>query len=185
MQCYACTNEAEAQCPRCANPYCGNHGTELCARCEDPALATPSATVFRVALIGLVAASVLALWLIIRPPDLPEGSSSVVNPVPTLAPGDDGDDGEPTDEPTPTIPPVETAAPTGSPTPTPPPATPTPAPTPAPTPEPTDIEYTVVDGDTWYGIAEQFGVDATALATYNGLTLDTVLNVGQVLVIPQ
>lgn len=190
MQCYACENEAEAQCPRCANPYCEQHGTELCARCEDPALTTPSATVFRVALIGLVFASVLALWLIIRPPDLPEGSSSVVNPAPTptLATGDDDGDGEPTDVPTATIPPAETPTPVeaGTATPTAVPSTETPAPTEAPTPEPpADIEYTVVGGDTWYGIAETYGVDANALAAYNGTTIDETLNVGQVLLIPQ
>lgn len=186
MQCYACDNEAEAQCPRCANPYCSEHGTELCARCEDPALATPSATVFRFALIGLVFAGVLALWLIIRPPDLPEGSGSIINPgpTPTLAAGDDDD--EPTATPSATIPPAETPTPVEAATPTPVPATETPAPTPEPTPEPpTDIEYTVVDGDTWYGIAEAFGVDANALAAYNGTTIEETLNVGRVLLIPQ
>jgi LysM repeat protein len=189
MQCYACENEAEAQCPRCANPYCSEHGTELCARCEDPALATPSATVFRFALIGLVFASVLALWLIIRPPDLPEGSGSVVNPAPTptLAAADDTGN-EPTAIPTATIPPAETPTPAGATTPTPTaaPATDTPAPTAEPTPEPpSDIEYVVVSGDTWYGIAEAFGVDANALAAYNGTTIDEVLHVGQTLLIPQ
>lgn len=186
MQCYACDNEAEAQCSRCANPYCDQHGTELCARCEDPALATPTATVFRFALVGLVFASVLALWLIIRPPDLPEGSSSVVNPPPTLSADDTSD--EPTPVPTETIPPAETPTPVTAttPTPSPVPATETPAPTEAPTPEPpSDIEYTVVGGDTWYGIAEAFGVDANALAAYNGTSIDEVLNVGQVLLIPQ
>lgn len=190
MQCYACENEAQEQCPRCANPYCDQHGTELCARCEDPAYATPSATVFRFALVGLVFASVLAIWLIVRPPDTPEGSSGAVNPPPTLAPTDDADDtGDPTLVPTETIPPVETPAPTDAATPT-PAVTATPAPTPEPTTEPTpeppaDIEYTVVDGDTWFGVAEAFGVDANALAAYNGTTIDEVLNVGQVLLIPQ
>jgi len=188
MQCYACDNEAEAQCPRCANPYCNEHGTELCARCEDPALTTPSATVFRFALIGLVAASVLALWLIIRPPDTPGSSGSVVNPQPTLAPSDDDDDtgDEPTLVPTATIPPAETPTPVVDATPTPEPATETPAPTPEPTAAPpADIEYEVVSGDTWFGIAEAFGVDANALAAYNGTSIDEVLNVGQVLLIPQ
>lgn len=183
MQCYACQNDAEAQCPRCANPFCSDHGTTLCARCEDPALATPSATVFRIALIGFVFAGVLALWLIVRPPEMPEGSPSAVRPVAT-----EPVDAEPTPtpaEPTETIPPAETAPP---PTPTPPPATPTPAPTPEPTPTPAppaDIEYVVEPGDTWFGLAEFFGVDAESLAAYNGLTLDDVINVGQVILIPQ
>lgn len=185
MQCYACQNEAEAQCPRCANPYCENHGSELCARCQDPVYATPSATVFRFALVGLVSASVLALWLIVRPPDVPEGSTSVVQPVPTAEPADA--DAEPSPlGPTPTIPPAETPAPTVEATPTPVPATPTPEPTPAPTPTPVvDIEYTVVEGDTWYGLAEFFGIDAEALAAYNGYTLEDILDIGQVIVIPQ
>lgn len=185
MQCYACDNEALAQCPRCANPYCDAHGTELCARCEDPALATPSATVFRVSLIGLVFAGVLALWLIVRPPGTPESSPSAVLPVATETPATV----EPTPsplEPTETIPPAETVAPTEEPTPTPEPATPTPEPTPDPTPEPpADIEYVVEEGDTWFGLAEFFGVDAESLAAYNGFTLEDVLNVGQVILIPQ
>ena len=188
MRCYACQNEAETQCPRCANPYCDQHGTDLCARCQDPVYATPSAAAFRFALVGLVFASVLALWLIVRPPGVPEGSSNVVQPPTTATPAPT-EDPFPTAEPTETIPPAETPAPTDEPTPTPAPATPTPEPTPEPPPEPTpppaDIEYVVEEGDTWFGLAEFFGVDAGALAAYNGLTLDDVLNVGQVILIPQ
>jgi LysM repeat protein len=47
------------------------------------------------------------------------------------------------------------------------------------------IEYTVVEGDTWYGIAEAYGVDAENLAAVNGLTLDDFLQPGDVIVIPQ
>jgi LysM repeat protein len=71
-------------------------------------------------------------------------------------------------------------------------ATPTPAgETEAPgtdTPAPTEagpLEYTVQDGDTWYGIAEAYGVDAENLAAVNGLTLDDFLQPGDVIVIPQ
>jgi LysM repeat protein len=42
----------------------------------------------------------------------------------------------------------------------------------------------VVDGDTWFGIAEAFGVDAEDLAAVNGLTLDDFIQPGDVLVIP-
>jgi LysM repeat protein len=69
-----------------------------------------------------------------------------------------------------------TAAPTAT-------ATPTPAPTAEPTPAP--IEYTVLEGDTWYDIAFDYGVDAESLAAYNGLTLEDLLQPGQVLTIPQ
>ena len=59
-----------------------------------------------------------------------------------------------------------------------------------PTTEPTEeppapIEYTVVEGDTWLGIAGAYGVDAESLAAYNGLTLDYLLQPGEVLTIPQ
>jgi hypothetical protein len=41
-----------------------------------------------------------------------------------------------------------------------------------------------VEGDTWFGIAETFGMDAFTLAEYNGQTLEDVLNVGETLLIP-
>ncbi len=42
----------------------------------------------------------------------------------------------------------------------------------------------VVEGDTWFGIAEAFGVDAFTLAQFNGQTLEDILNTGEVLLIP-
>ena len=180
MHCYACANEAVEQCPRCANSFCDNHGSGLCARCEDPALTTPSANVFRFALLGLVFASVLALWLIVRPPDLPEGSSSIVQPLPT-----EQVDSEPSAiGPTPTSPPVETSAPSDGVSPTPETGE-TPAPTPEATEEPGPLQYVVEPGDTWYGIADAFGIDADVLVAQNGRTLDDILNAGETIVIPQ
>ena len=172
MHCYACENEAAEQCPRCANPFCGDHGSGLCARCEDPALTTPSANVFRFALLGLVFASVLALWLIVRPPDLPEGSSSIVQPLPT-----EQVDSEPSPiGPTPTASLVETATPTPEPSET---------PTPEATEEPGPLQYVVEPGDTWYGIAETFDIDANVLVAQNDRTLDDILNAGETIIIPQ
>jgi LysM repeat protein len=76
-----------------------------------------------------------------------------------------------------------TAEPTPTPTPEP---TPEPTPAPTPTPEPEGpLEYTVVEGDTWYDLADFFGVDAESLAAVNGLTLDDFLHPGDVLVIPE
>jgi nucleoid-associated protein YgaU len=181
MDCYLCDNEATKRCPRCGNPYCGDHGEDpstgsgqaLCADCLSPVNATPSGAFFRASLLALLLGSVLALWLLIRPPGLPGESSGVNVPEATPLP-----QGTPTPAPTitPTLTPVASAT-----------AAPTPTPTPAPTAEPTPapIEYTVVDGDTWFGIADAYGVDATALATYNGLTLEDLLQPGQVLTIPQ
>lgn len=177
MECYACDQAATQQCARCAKPYCPEHGDGLCAQCLDPVGAAPSSAVFRASLVALLAGSVLALWLLVRPPSVPgdEGPSlqpqptSQVTPVPT---------GEPTQRPGLT----PTPAASGEATPT--PDTVEPTPTPEPT-EPGPIEYTVQDGDTWYGIAGAFGVDAENLAAVNGLTLDDFLQPGDVLVIPQ
>jgi len=174
MNCYLCDNEASQRCPRCGNPFCGDHGEDFCADCLNPVNAAPSGAVFRASLLALLLGSVLALWLLIRPPGLPGDSAEIVipqaSPQPTTPLG-----GSPT--PTPVA--SATAKPTSTPTAV---ATATPKPTETP---PAPIEYTVVDGDTWYGIAEAYGVDAERLAAFNGLTLDDLLQPGQVLTIPQ
>jgi len=176
MDCYLCDNEAFQRCPRCGNPYCRDHGEDpsagpgqaLCADCLNPVNAAPSGAFFRASLLALLLGSVLALWLLVRPPGLPGESTEVV--IPEASP-------QATSTPTPS---PATATPT-------PEATAAPTPTPEPTAEPTPatIEYTVVDGDTWFGIAGAYGVDAEALATYNGYTLEDLLPVGEVLTIPQ
>jgi LysM repeat protein len=43
----------------------------------------------------------------------------------------------------------------------------------------------VQEGDTWNGIATAYGLDGATLASANGLTLEDVLQPGQVLFIPQ
>ena len=175
MNCYLCDNEASQRCPRCGNPFCGDHGDDLCADCLNPINAAPSGAVFRASLLALLIGSVLALWLLVRPPGLPGDSSGIVIPQASPQPT-----APLTVSPTPT-PPVAsaTAEPTPKPTAV---ATPTATPTEAP---PAPIEYTVVDGDTWYGIAGAYGVDAEGLAAYNGLTLNDLLQPGLVLTIPQ
>lgn len=174
MECYACDQEATRQCPRCGKPYCPDHGDNLCAECLDPVNAAPSSAVFRASLVALLAGSVLALWFLIRPPS-PGAEDTIIRP-----------------QPTPLVTPVPTGQPAQSPRLTPTPAAtgePTPAPTPEPTPPPTEapgpIEYTVQEGDTWYGIAEAYGVDAENLAAVNGLSLDYLLQPGDVIQIPQ
>src|SRR3990172_6420250 len=153
MNCYACDRSATKRCPRCGNSFCDEHGAgpaapsgqvpaagsgqALCAACLDPVSATPSGTIFRLSLIGLLGASVLALWLLLRPPSLPGESSGI--PQPTLAP------------PTSTLAP-SSPRPSGFPG-APPSAAATPAPGPSgaatPTPEPAQpapIEYVVQEG---------------------------------------
>lgn len=193
MNCYACDKEAVRRCSRCDNTYCADHGSTeadagppLCAECLDPARATPSTNLFRGAVLVLLIASVFALWLIVRPPDLPGEDSSAVGPIETADPTTPGG-------PTVTIPPSSTPGPSGEATPspsgeaTPVPtaaATPVPGETPVPTEPPAQTTYVVVEGDTWFGVAAQFGVDPEALAAANGRTIDDFLVIGETLIIP-
>jgi LysM repeat protein len=183
MDCYLCDQEATERCPRCGNPYCGDHGEDLCTDCLNPVNAAPSGTVFRISLLTLLVGSVLALWLLIRPPGLPGESAEVI--IPETSPVASPVPITPSPVPTPETPETPVADVTAEPTPEATP-TPTPAPTPEPTPEPVGpLEYTVVEGDTWFGLAEFFGVDAESLAAFNGLTLDDFIHPGDLLVIPQ
>jgi len=170
MDCYACEQAATQHCSRCGKAYCPDHGESadsagaaLCSECLSPVSATPSNVVFRSSLFALLIASVLSLWLLVRPPDLP-GEESSLRPQPTALDTSEGATQSPE---------VPTTTPAAE-------ATATPAPE---TPPPN--QYTVVEGDTWYGIAEALGVDAEALAAANGLTLDDLIRPGDVLVIPQ
>jgi LysM repeat protein len=180
MECYACDQEATQRCDRCGNAYCPDHGDDpavaagqaYCADCLDPVNATPSGVVFRASLIGLFIASVVALWLLVRPPSLPGESSGAIQPLPIASP---------------------TALPSASP-PSPSPgapaeATPAPQETPAPTaePAPAAIQYTIQDGDTISSIAAANGISYLDLLEYNGLTEEDAqaLLPGDVISIPQ
>jgi len=182
MICYVCGKEATHRCPRCAKPYCDEHGGELCAACQDPASAIPSGTVFRGSLLALLVASVLALWLLIEPPGLPGGEAGeeAVLPLPTITPAA-------LTSPTPTPSATPTATPTATPSPTPSP-TPeaTPSPTLTPTPEPPPfIEYEVQSGDTLSSIAQAFGTTVDELVRINGLaSQEVIISVGQKLLVP-
>lgn len=189
MRCYACERQDTSPCPRCGKNYCPDHGSNLCAACLDPVIAAPSSAAFRIALFALLGASVLALWLLVRPPGLPGDSGGVVlepDVTPDFTPGLTPDTGE-TLTPTPTG--TAAASPDGSPEPTvtliPDDQTPTPTPVPTVTPTPAPIEHVVVSGDTWNDLAAQFGVDPQTLASTNGYSLADVLPLGITLIIPQ
>ena len=181
MECYACDQEAIERCSRCGNLYCADHGDAspaagaqpFCAECLDPVNATPSGVAFRASLFGLLIASVLALWLLIRPPSLPGESSGAVRPLPVVSP---------TAAPA-TSAPEDTPAATPAVTPAPPEVTP--APTEAPLAGP--IQYTIQDGDTISGIATAHGISYLTLLEFNGLTEEeaSVLQPGDVISIPQ
>ncbi len=189
MDCYACDREATQRCSRCGNGYCAGHGDgaaaggqalstgpgrALCAECLDPVNATPSSATFRVSLFALLGVSVLALWLLVRPPPLPGESSGSIRPLPTTSP-------------------IFTTQPTASPAAS-PGVSATPAAsagaTPEPTPEPTaagPIEYVMQEGDTVSGVAEAYGISYLDLLAFNGLTEEEaqVLQPGDVILIPQ
>ena len=189
MRCYACERQDTSPCPRCGKHYCPDHGADLCSACLDPIVAAPSSSTFRIALFALLGASVLALWLLLRPPSLPGESGGVVlepDATPDFTPGLTPDTGE-TLAPTPTG--SADAPPDGSPVPTitliPDDQTPAPTQEPTVTPTPAPIEHLVVPGDSWSGVAELYGVDADTLASSNGYSVDDVLPLGITLIIPQ
>jgi len=191
MSCYACGRDAIHRCPRCAKPFCDQHGGELCAACQDPSSAIPSGALFRGALLVLLVASVLALWLLIRPPGASDDESGAQagQPSVTRTPTALATTARPSVTPTGTPQGTATGTPGVSPTPggTPggtPGATPTPAPSPTPEPSPFE-EYTVQQGDSLSSIAQQFGTTADELARINGITDPNTLNVGQKLQVPK
>jgi LysM repeat protein len=190
MTCYVCGKEATRRCPRCAKPYCEEHGGELCAACQDPASAIPSGTVFRGSLVALLIASILALWLLIQPPGLPGGEpgGEAVLPLPTITPSPRATTPAPasptaTPQATPTQ--TATATPTATVTASPTPQA-TPSPTPPPTPQPPPFnEYLVQPGDTLSSIAQRFGTTVDELVRINGLSSqDVIIDVGQKLLVP-
>ncbi|MBI1886018.1 MAG: LysM peptidoglycan-binding domain-containing protein [Chloroflexi bacterium] len=181
MECYACGEEANQRCLRCGNAYCPDHGRvpsaggqAFCADCLSPAGAAPSGAVFRGSLLALLVGAVLALWLLIRPPELPGESSNALQPLPD----------QPIDI-TPTPSPLSPATPTPRPEAS---ATPKPKRTATPKPKatktPSFFEYTVQEGDTLYDIATAYGMDPEDLAAINGIDDPSLIQPGDVIRIP-
>ena len=175
MNCYACEIPAINACKRCARPYCGEHGNaQYCAGCLQPASALSSFNLYRVSLLALLAGTALAVFFIVRPP----GDSGSASPafVGVITPTPEPSDGTAQ----PTLP-AQT-----------PQITNTPRPTATPTVSPYG-EYTIVEVDTLYDIAEAnlpAGADLDAfareLASLNGLDFDfPVLTPGETLRIPR
>jgi len=190
MSCYACGRDAIHRCPRCAKPYCNEHGGELCAACQDPSSAIPSGAVFRGALLALLVASVLALWLLIRPPGNEDSGAQAGQPTVTRTPVPQATTAlAASPSVTPTGTPGVSPTPGGTPGISPtaggtPEATPTPAL--SPTPEaPQFQEYTVQQGDSLSSIAQKFGTTADELARINGITDPNTLDIGQKLQVPK
>jgi len=112
-----------------------------------------------------------------------KNGSIAAPPAPTALPTAD-----PNATPTATLPPPATATPGPSPTPLPPTQTPTPQPSPTPLASPTAqpdgrILYTVQTGDTLITLADQYDVSLENLYAWNNLLPDSLLSVGQTLII--
>ncbi len=67
--CHYCTRPADEECHACGRLYCGEHGEDVCLRCLSPEAAIPSATVYRGAVLALVAASAVAIFVAVNPPE--------------------------------------------------------------------------------------------------------------------
>lgn len=171
--CHYCGQPAETECPTCGRLYCADHGEDVCLRCLAPESAVPAAMAYRGALLTLVIASLVTVFLVIRPPE-------------TASKAD-----------TPRLVATSTAAVAATATATPPrtPAGPTTTlRTAVPTAEATtaasptvggETSYTVRPGDTLGAIAERFGLKLEALEAANPGVNATTLQLGATLKIPK
>ena len=166
--CHYCDRAAEAECPTCGRLYCGEHGEDVCLRCLAPEAAAPTASAYRGAVLALVVGSVVALFLVIRPPE----SESAGDSPRTLA----------TTTPaflstaTPTRTGNTTRTATSAVTATQPPSTPSPS-------VAAERTHTIAAGDTLSAIAAQYGVTVEAVIAANPGTTEN-LQIGAVLRIP-
>ncbi len=186
MRCFSCDKDATHECRRCGRLYCDDHGDELCEHCLKPAGALPSFLLYRGTLLALLLGTVVALWLMLKPPkEASQSTFNVVQPTVTTAvvrtPA-----GGATAVPNASV----TAAPGGEVTVTPGgEVTATPGGEVGATPTVTVIEYTVQEGDTLIDIATRYLPADESLsdfmwdiATHNGIDLtNPILQPGQVL----
>ncbi|MDZ7728588.1 MAG: LysM peptidoglycan-binding domain-containing protein [Dehalococcoidia bacterium] len=175
--CHYCERIAESECPTCGRFYCDEHGDDVCLRCLSPDSATPTALAYRGSLIALGVASIVAVFLLISPPESPasmDEPEAIATNTPAFeatatptVPTDEGTGEEPNTEPTTTI------------------ATPTEAAEPSPTPEGEQETYTIESGDSLSTIAADHGVTVDAILAANPEIEDPAGIVpGQEIVIP-
>ncbi|WP_343392479.1 hypothetical protein [Candidatus Amarobacter glycogenicus] len=80
--CHYCDNPAEAECPTCGRLYCSEHGEDVCLRCMAPESAAPSAAVYRGSVLALVIATLVVVFLLVRPPET-KSRTNLLRDLPT------------------------------------------------------------------------------------------------------
>lgn len=180
LTCYYCDNAAEAECPTCGRLYCGEHGDDVCLRCMSPEAASPSAAVYRGSIIALVVASLITVFLLVRPPQT-KSATNLTRELPTATPALSA-----------------TATPTkqgGVTVPTPRPGTQVPitvtptvqaagSPTAGPSPTPSGQVYVMRPGDTLSAVAASYGVTVDQLLAANPGLNPNAIAVGAEIKIP-
>ena len=169
--CHYCENPAERECPTCGRLYCSEHGDDVCLRCMSPEAAVPSAAVYRGSILALVVATLVVVFLLVRPPETRSGAS-LVRELPTstaaisatATPTGQGGSGQPTPRPGTQVPSSVTPA--------------TAAPTAAggtPVPTPAGQTYVMKAGDTLSAVAASYGVSVADIVAANpGINPDTI-----------
>lgn len=180
LTCYYCDNAAEAECPTCGRLYCGEHGDDVCLRCMSPEAASPSAAVYRGSIVALVVASLITVFLLVRPPQT-KSATNLTRELPTATPAL-----------------IATATPTkqgGVTVPTPRPGTQvgitvTPtvqavgSPTAGPSATPSGQVYVMRAGDTLSAVAASYGVTVDQLLAANPGLNPNAIAVGAEIKIP-
>lgn len=170
--CHYCENPAEAECPTCGRLYCSEHGEDVCLRCMAPEAAVPSAAVYRGSLLALAIATMVVVFLLIRPPEtkssntlVRELATSTAAIVATATPTGSAAAGGETPRPGTQVPSSVT------------PATPTQAgaPTAAASPTAQGRTHVMQAGDTLSDVAASFGVSVADIVAANpGINPDTI-----------
>ena len=156
--CHYCDREGESECPTCGRLYCEEHGDDVCLRCMAPESATPSAAVYRGSVVALIVASLVAVFLLVRPPESKSSAdSSRILATATSATGATATPTRPGSTATRTSSAVASATQGTS--------------TPGASPSAVKKTYTVRAGDTLSGIASANGTTVDAILALNpGLT---------------
>jgi LysM repeat protein len=170
--CYYCENPAEQECPTCGRLYCGEHGDDVCLRCMAPEAAVPSAAVYRGSVLALVVATLVVVFLLVRPPETKSGPT-LVRELPTstaaisvtATPTSPGGGGQGTPRPGTQVPSSVT----------PPTSGPTSAQTTAASPTAAGRTYVMKAGDTLSDVAASYGVSVADIVAANpGINPDSI-----------